>query len=1404
MRTRQALAMILMAAIPLGAAYGQEAAESAADNPPAGQGALVPVSPAKPNDGYTPAEGLENWRHEHDLSGYKPGTYNIIVRARDSAGNTALAGPFNIVIDPASDLPLTRIAHPMPSMRIGADLNIVGTSKDDDAIQYVELSLDDGPWQKAEGGEYWSYYLSTATMEDGLHALSARAVDANGALGPADLVRFHLDRTKPAATVGSPPFGTLVSGRLALGGELYDANGLGSLAYSLDDGESWKALKYSLDKAKTAASFSLAIDTAKMEDGPAVLWFKSVDKLGSEGVSIFLFFVDNTRPELSILSPLPSDTVNGRFSVTGRAYDTVGLRSLSWAYGKESGQVELVPGNPYFSVDFTAPAQGGKLSLRFIAEDISGNRSVLDQAYAIDAKADIPRLSIARPLANDRIEGALRVHGAARDDDGIAAIEWRLDGGTVTGIESDGAFSFTVAELPAGKRTLSLRAVDSNGLAGPWLDLPLFSVAEAPRLEFAALSDSAGERAFAPGLSFSTLEGRASLSARVTAPNTLESLSFAVNDGPYLPLKAAKAASPAAITIPLPASLPFGVLTVRLKAVDAAGKESVLEAPLYAVNYAKVRIGPTLDFAGAEPGSPKPIAIGAGRPFVGAFLRPFEGEDIAALSLEPPSALLSASFEGALVRIEAAGEGLSEPTTVVVKTTRGHRFSAGPYVFATDTLPPRLAVLEPAFNSWQRGDFTLKAEASDGDALERVEYRLQGGPWLALERSGAAYSAKLSVGDAQGPLLIELRAVDRAGNEAAAASAVMVDSVAPKPELILPMAGEPRGGMRLFALRPGEPALSVAGIELGRAGSYEPLAYAPVISFAADAGEGALTLRVTDKAGNRAELDLALALAEGSLLAAQPAAGAPGEDKLAPAIELISPQGPQSGPFLLIARVSDAGGLASVSYSGGGESGEFERYEGSAYVARLFSFPPKAKVLALTLQAVDGAGNKSQLKLSFAYDQAADSPVVRVLSPEAGLAVKGGQPFIVYAHDDDELASLSLALDGKDYQAEGSGPLFMLQPDALAPGKKSAALSAKDLSGVEAARVSVDFTQLGDAPALAISGIQAGKSPLVPFKPGLALAFDAGTLLLGSVRAPNGLALLEYAVNGSAWQKLNAAAKPDSNGAQAFGIPLAVSLPFDRVEIALRARDALGAETGERIALYRLAAPRALPGIDAEGLYIADSRVKADGSLLLKPQERLGLLWNGRPIASARVEPAWPGLELSHEGGAISVTALQEGLSPPLTITLSTEDGEVYRASPLRFFIDAEEPSIRIAAPQGAPWLRESLDISGEAGDSNGLAELAWSLDGGLSWNPLDTQAQAGSSMASFKATLPLSGADGPGELLLRARDSAGREGYAALPFVKDTIAPALSLLSPLAGEVVNGIIHMSGWAEDASELSGV
>ncbi|HAW84954.1 MAG TPA: hypothetical protein DCX65_01450, partial [Spirochaetaceae bacterium] len=194
------------------------------------------ASPAPTGRDYIPAEGLENWQLEYDLSAYAPGTYNILVRATDSAGNEALAGPFNIVVDPESDLPVTQISHPISQMRVGGDLIIVGTAVDDDAVGKVQLRLNDGEWIDATGTDYWSYLLGTADLPDGQHQISARTVDVTGVTGAPVSVVFHLDRTKPLHSMSQPAFGALVSGRFTITGSVYDANSVSQLQYSMDAG----------------------------------------------------------------------------------------------------------------------------------------------------------------------------------------------------------------------------------------------------------------------------------------------------------------------------------------------------------------------------------------------------------------------------------------------------------------------------------------------------------------------------------------------------------------------------------------------------------------------------------------------------------------------------------------------------------------------------------------------------------------------------------------------------------------------------------------------------------------------------------------------------------------------------------------------------------------------------------------------------------------------------------------------------------------------------------------------------------------------------------------------------------------------------------------------------------------
>ena len=121
----------------------------------------------------------ESWQESFDIQDKKEGKYNIMVTAEDEGGNVAVAGPYNIFIDPNSDLPIAGITNPPPEMRVPGNLNIVGTCIDDDAVSYVSLVFDDDFENpvRAEGQDFWSYYLDTKNMTEGKHKITVTGVD---------------------------------------------------------------------------------------------------------------------------------------------------------------------------------------------------------------------------------------------------------------------------------------------------------------------------------------------------------------------------------------------------------------------------------------------------------------------------------------------------------------------------------------------------------------------------------------------------------------------------------------------------------------------------------------------------------------------------------------------------------------------------------------------------------------------------------------------------------------------------------------------------------------------------------------------------------------------------------------------------------------------------------------------------------------------------------------------------------------------------------------------------------------------------------------------------------------------------------------------------------------------------
>ena len=135
-----------------------------------------------------------------------------------------------------------------------------------------------------------------------------------------------------------------------------------------------------------------------MEDGPQVCWFKSEDAQGSVGATSFLFFVDNTKPDVVIVTPEENESVNGVFQVAGTAYDVIGLSSLSWEFEKESGEFELIPGNPYWFKEFDIHELNvKKVKFTITVVDKAGNITKSTRTIPVDKEADLPVVEIVEP-----------------------------------------------------------------------------------------------------------------------------------------------------------------------------------------------------------------------------------------------------------------------------------------------------------------------------------------------------------------------------------------------------------------------------------------------------------------------------------------------------------------------------------------------------------------------------------------------------------------------------------------------------------------------------------------------------------------------------------------------------------------------------------------------------------------------------------------------------------------------------------------------------------------------------------------------------------------------------------------------------------------------------------------------
>ncbi|HTP58216.1 MAG TPA: Ig-like domain-containing protein, partial [Spirochaetia bacterium] len=425
---------------------------------------------------FTNADGLENWDHDFDTSKLPAGTYHIVVQGKDNAGNSGMANSINVYIDPASALPVVSIINPTSLQRVGGDLTVVGTCVADAGISRVEVRIDDGQYQPAQGGDFWSLSIPTKDLPEGRKTLEVRGIDSAGLAGKPVRVVFVLDRTEPAASVDFPPPGSLVAGSIRLRGTALSMNGIASLEASTDNGKSFRNVSVERGKQPGKVSFTIDIDTRKFPDGPRIIWLRSVDRAGLKGSATFLVFVCNTKPKVDVRWPAPGDMVHGRFALAGSVRSAIGVAKLEYELeGGKKGDIALTPGDPYFIQGFDArEIKGDKANIVIVAQDKIGNITRHAVSAKIDHQAEKPAVKVIFPLPAAKLGLGDLVWGSIAADDGGAGIKVSVDGGAPRELPASDVFSFSLpSDVASGKHVITVQAKDAYGTWGNPVSLPV-------------------------------------------------------------------------------------------------------------------------------------------------------------------------------------------------------------------------------------------------------------------------------------------------------------------------------------------------------------------------------------------------------------------------------------------------------------------------------------------------------------------------------------------------------------------------------------------------------------------------------------------------------------------------------------------------------------------------------------------------------------------------------------------------------------------------------------------------------------------------------------------------------------------------------------------------------------------
>jgi hypothetical protein len=277
---------------------------------------------------------------------------------------------------------------------------------------------------------------------------------------PIGLTPPEQDVTPPVVSLTAPADNSIVTGIVEITGTASDDEAVEAVQFFVDG-----AL---LGAADTAAPYSVSWNTVSAGNGPHTITANARDEAGNVSVpAAITVTVNNIPPRLTITQPAAGASIDG--SVVDVAYGTSGdLIGVDHVHLSLDGApiVDAALGGAFRYTNVTEGAHtvSGVLA-RADHTAIAGSDAAPVSFTTVIPDETAPAVQLSAPSANSVVSGDVIVSAIATDDEGVAGVQFFVDGAPLGAEDTTAPYSVTWTTKSAinGSHSLTARARDGAG-----------------------------------------------------------------------------------------------------------------------------------------------------------------------------------------------------------------------------------------------------------------------------------------------------------------------------------------------------------------------------------------------------------------------------------------------------------------------------------------------------------------------------------------------------------------------------------------------------------------------------------------------------------------------------------------------------------------------------------------------------------------------------------------------------------------------------------------------------------------------------------------------------------------------------------------------------------------------------